>query len=575
VTDQQVPNPNLDEQEPFIPPYYMLILAGIGFVIAIVSALTQASVSVVGWGGLGLAILALVVWAFMAPDQLRSILTGRTARYGGTTVVVTVLFLAALIAIYSVVKSRNIRADLTQVDTFSLNEQTRKAISGLALEPKAPNIKIFAFYTSAQAGRKDQDTVLFDDYVKTSNNKISYEFVDPDRNPGVAQQYKITSNGQLAVVPLDDKGQPQVDKAQPVSLTDQENLTNAILRVAASGNFHAYFMSVEGGLKLTDTADTGLSQLNNQLTNVFNWKTQEVSLIDLTAPNSTVKLNDPTVDGSVLVIPGGTGALPDAQIKFITDYLDKGGKLVIFAAPMNADGKPTLATADNLSTYLYNSFGIRFAKNVILDEVQAATSQSPFYPAAVDFDSSSYITKDFSSAGGRAFMIFETTDSIDVAPTAPTDVTVTQLVKSGKDAYAKTDPKILTTTDASQYKAADTDPKGPFVLMASAENTKTGARVVLVGSQAAASNQFASLLSANVLDLELTARSLFWTTKFDDFFSKIPSLQPTQKPQDQPIVMDGQLSRTINFVLIILLPFGVLIIGIIVWWTGRERRTSV
>ncbi len=567
----QSPNPNLTEQEPFIPPFYMLILAGIGLVIAVIVALTQATFSVVGWGGLGLAILSIVVWGFMAPDQVRSILTGRTARYGGTTIIVTILFLAALIAIYSVVKGRNIRADLTQRDTFSLNDQTRKAIAGLAVEPKVPNIKIFAFYTAAQASRKDQDAILFDDYAKTSNNKISYEFIDPDRTPGVAQQYKITSNGQLAVVPLDASGQPQVDKAQAVSLSTQENLTNAIMRVAASGNFHAYFMSVEAGLKLTDTGDTGLSQLNDQLTNRFNWKTQEVTLIDLTAPNSKVKLNDPTVDGEVLVIPGGASALPDAQVKFITDYLDKGGKLIIFAAPMNADGKPTLATGDSLSTYLYNSFGVRFANNVILDQVQAATSQSPFYPAAVDFDSTQYITKDF--AGQQAFMIFETPHSIDVAPTAPTDVTVTQLVKSGKDAYAKSDPKILSTTDSSQYNPTDADAKGPFVLMASAENTKTGARVVLVGSQYTPSNQYASLLSANVLDLEIAARSLFWTTSFDDFFSKIPQLQTAQKPQDQPIVMDSQMSRTINFVIIILLPFGVLLIGILVWWTGREKRT--
>jgi len=567
----QSPNPNLTEQEPFIPPFYMLILAAVGLIIAVVVALTQATFSVVGWGGLGLAILAIVVWGFMAPDQVRSLVTGRTARYGGTTILVTILFLAALIAIYSVVKGRNIRADLTQRDTFSLNDQTRQAIAGLAVEPKVPNIKIFAFYTAAQASQKDQDTVLFDDYAKTSNNKITYEFIDPDRTPGVAQQYKITSNGQLAVVPLDANGQPQVDKAQPVSLTNQENLTNAIMRVAASGNFHAYFMSVEGGLKLTDTSDKGLSQLNDQLTNRFNWKTQEVTLIDLTAPNSKVKLNDPTVDGEVLVIPGGASALPDAQVKFITDYLDKGGDLIIFAAPLNADGKPTLATGDSLSTYLYNSFGVRFANNVILDQVQAATNQSPFYPAAVDFDSSQYITKDF--AGQQAFMIFETPHSIDVAPTTPADVTVSQLVKSGKDAYAKTDPKILSTTDTSQYNATDADAKGPFVLMASAENTKTGARVVLVGSQYAPSNQYASLLSANVLDLEIAARSLFWTTKFDDFFSKIPQLQTAQKPQDQPIVMDAQMSRTVNFVIIILLPFGVLLIGILVWWNGREKRT--
>ena len=569
----QTPNPNLNEQEPFIPPYYMLILAAIGLIIAAIMALTQPTFGVVGWGGLGLAVLSLVVWAFMAPDQLRSLLTGRTARYGGTTVLVTVLFLGALVAIYSVVKGRNIRVDLTQRDTFSLSDQTRQAIAGLAVEPKVPNIKIVAFYTNAQAARRDQDTILFDDYVKTSQNKISYTFIDPDKSPGAAQQYKITSNGQLAVVPLDASGNELVEKAQTVSLSSQENLTNAILRVAASGNFHAYFLSVDGGLKLTDTGDTGLSELNNQLTNRFNWKTQEVSLIDLTAPNSAVKLNDTTIDGEVLVIAGGSSALPDAQVKFITDFLDKGGKLIIFSAPMNTDGKPSLATADNLSTYLYDKFGVRFNNNVVLDQVQAA-SQSPFYPAAIDFDKTHYITKDF-SGGQQAFMIFETPHSIDLAPTTPADVTVSQLVMSGKDAYAKSDPKIFSATEASQIAPVDSDPKGPFVLMAASENTKTGARVVLVGSQFAPSNQYAALLSANVLDLEIAARSLFWTTKFDDFFGKIPQLQTTQKPEDTPIVMDAQLARTVNFVLIILLPFGVLIIGIIVWWTGREKRTSV
>jgi len=76
------------------------------------------------------------------------------------------------------------------------------------------------------------------------------------------------------------------------------------------------------------------------------------------------------------------------------------------------------------------------------------------------------------------------------------------------------------------------------------------------------------------LDLELAARGLFWTTKFDDFFSKIRQLQTAQKPQDQPVAMDSQMQRTVNFVTIILLPFGVLIIGILVWWTGREKRQA-
>lgn len=568
----QTPNPNLSEQEPFIPPFYMLILAAVGLIIAVLVALTQASFGVVGWGGLGLAVLSVVVWIFMAPDQAKSLITGRTARYGGTTVLVTLVFLMALIAIYSVVKGRAIRRDLTQVDTFSLNDQTRQAIAGLTVEPKVPNIKIFAFYPTAQASQKDQLTVLLDDYVKTSNNKISYEFVDPDRNPGVAQQYKVTGNASLAVVPLDDKGQPLADKAQAVSLANQENLTNAIMRVAASGDFRAYFLSVDGGLKLTDSGDSGMSKLNDILKNNLNWKTQEVSLLDLTSPQSTIKLNDPAADGEVLVIAGGNAPIPDEQLKVITDYLDKGGKLILFAAPLQANGKPTLASADNLNNYLYDKFGMRFNNDVVIDQKQAL--QTPLNPAATTFDSTQPITQSL-AGNSQVFMLFETAHSINVSPTLPADVTVSQLVKSGSDSYSKTDPAALTATDMSQLDPKDTDAKGPFVMASAAENSKTGARVVLVGGQYVPSNQFIALRGTQVVNDTLTLNSFFWTTKFDEFFTKIPQLQATQKPQDQPIVMDGQTARTINFVIIVLMPFGVLLIGILVWWNGREKRTTV
>jgi hypothetical protein len=36
---------------------------------------------------------------------------------------------------------------------------------------------------------------------------------------------------------------------------------------------------------------------------------------------------------------------------------------------------------------------------------------------------------------------------------------------------------------------------------------------------------------------------------------------------------DGEL-RTINLLTIILLPFGVLGIGLLVWWRGREREVA-
>jgi hypothetical protein len=251
----QTPNPTVNDQqpEPFIPPVYMLALAGIAFLIAFIVLVTQPTFTVVGWGAFGLGLLSLIIWGFMAPDQVRTLLSGRTARYGGTTILVTLLFLTALVAIYAVVKSRNIRLDLTERNEFSLTQENRDIIAGLAVEPNTPNIRILAFYGSAQAAQRDQATILFDDYVR-ANSKISYEFIDPDRNPNLVTTYEVTRPGQIVVVPLDAAGSPINDRKQDVSFLTQEELSNAILRVSAAGDFRAYFVTTDAGRSRSDRA---------------------------------------------------------------------------------------------------------------------------------------------------------------------------------------------------------------------------------------------------------------------------------------------------------------------------------
>ena len=60
-------------------------------------------------------------------------------------------------------------------------------------------------------------TLLFDDYKKTSNGKIDYEFVDPERQPQTATLYKVTTAGSIAVAKMDDTGAPDTKNAQVVT----------------------------------------------------------------------------------------------------------------------------------------------------------------------------------------------------------------------------------------------------------------------------------------------------------------------------------------------------------------------
>jgi hypothetical protein len=567
-------NPNMpQEQEAFIPPFYMLILAVVAFLVAVGVALTQPTFTVVGWGALGIAILSFVAWVFMAPDQAKAIFTGRTARYGGTSVLVTVVFLAALVAIYAIIRDQNWRTDLTQSDQYSLTDEGRKAIGGLGADPKLPKVQMLAFYGASQAGTRDQDTLLFEDYVKASGGKINYQFIDPDRNPAQATQYKITRPGQISVAKINEDGTPDITNAQLVNFFNQDDLTNAVLRVAASGDFRAYFISTDGGLKLADSGSQGMSILNDSLTKRYNWKTQEVSLFELTGTDSTIKLNDDAADGEVMVIAGGDKALSDDELKIITDFVDKGGSLVIFAAPSitaatDAQGQSSavsnkpLALADNLSNYLYTKFGLRFVDDMVLDP--SLSVQSPAIPVAATFSSTNYITSAFTqNANG---IVFELPHSIEVAPTLPENVTVDELAKTTDKSYAKTDVQAVLNGETAQ---ADADPKGPFVLAAAAENSQTHARVVLFGSASVPSNNFASL-GSGVVNLDAAFNTLVWATRFNDYFSTV-TVQSSARPQDTPVFANDQIIRNVNLLTIFVLPFGVLAIGFLVWWNTRER----
>ncbi|NWG18529.1 MAG: Gldg family protein [Chloroflexi bacterium] len=574
MTDQ---TPKLTEQEAFIPPYYMLILALAGLLVALAVLVTQPTFTVVGWGALGIGGLALVAWVLMAPDQAKAVITGRTARFGGTSLVVTAVFIVALIAIYALIRAQGWRADLTERDTFSLTEESRQAIAGIGADPNLPSVKLLAFYGAAQAGRRDQDTLLFDDYAETSAGKISYEFVDPERNPQLTELYKVTSNGQIAVVALNEAGEPDVENAELVSFFSQDGLTNAILRVAAQGDFRAYFLNVDGGLGLTDSSVSGMSLLNDSLINSYDWKTQQVSLFELMGEQSEIKLNDPAADGEVLVIPGGNKPLSDDEMAFIASYVGQGGSLVIFASPSlqvsatdggeaSLSANQPLALTENMSNFLYENFGLRFRNDLVLDPTLSL--QSPLRPVAVDFSSTHYITRNF--VAKQSGIVFDLPHSIEIAPTLPENVTVDELARSSDASFSKADIQaIINSTNIEQL---ETDPKGPFVLAAAAENTATGARVVLFGSASVPSNNFA--LGSGLVNLEASFSSLVWATRFNDFFGTV-NIQSAANAQDVPVFATDQELRNINLMTLIVLPFGVLAIGFIVWWNNRERARTL
>lgn len=560
------PQTQPDNTSPILPPALLLGLAGLGFLIALAVAFTQPTFTVIGWGGLGIAVLSLLAWGLLNPEQLNSLLRGRALAYGGTALLVTGVFLVALVLIYVVVRQQAWRADFSQSENFSLTEPARELIQTISADPSAPQIRIVGFYGTAQGGQRDRAAILLDDVQNASNGRITYKFVDPDREPLVIERYGAQV-GQFAVVPLTLEGEPDIENAEILTALGQQLLTDTLVTVSASGDFRAYFLNVSEGVSIADATALGGQVFSEELVNRFKWETQAASLFDLANPQSGIELNDPVADGEVLVIPGGSEAVPDDQLETLTNYLDAGGDMVIFAG-INLQGEPALATDPDLNAYLQENFGIRINDDIVFDPFNAV--QSVFNLDVHNFGDHPILQGYDPQLDS---LLFGAPHSITVSDELPAGVNVTALAQTGEESYTRSGLDLGgELTDADIQPTANSE-IGPQTVAVAVENSNTGARLVVFGSDTLMYNQYRQLAGFGIRNSDAARDALFWAAGYDNFLNNIPTLATEARPVDTPLLANDQQLRVMNFIALGALPFGVLALGLFVWWQRRERET--
>jgi len=540
-------------QQPIIPPFILVGLAVVGLLVAFASLLVSGALGIVGWAALGVGALALVALVVLAPQTVLSAFSGRNFRFGGTSVLVTVVLLGALIAAYVIIANFEVVWDVTGNDEFKLNTQAQEAITALGADPNIQAIELIAFYDSSLRSEQERRELLFQDYVNYSNNKVSYRLEDPNRNPTLAQFYTAV-NGDIVVQLAGNEDPAGVEKVQTAFGFDQNQITNAILSIASSGDFRAYFLNIDSDVSSEDTEGLGASEISGILSDRLRWTVNEVSSIDLLSTGSEFELLDETADGEVLVVIGGNRELREEEVELITNYVSEGGHLVLMAAP-DIDGL-ALASTGTLNDWLKQNVGLSFSTDVVIDPSQ--NFQSPYLPAITDLDTAQYITSNMAANNGA--LVLQLPRQIVVETTLPEDVTVTPIARTSEGSYLKSVESLL----AEDIEPTEDTVKGPFVVMAVAENSNSGARVVLVGSQDLASNQFGSI------NLDVSLSTIVWATNYQAFFESLPRVASDEFNQDIPIVATNDVINQINFVNLFALPFGILFIGGFVWWNRRK-----
>ena len=193
----------------------------------------------------------LALYLFTHVENLRESVTGRRTQYATNTFVYTGLTLAVIVLLNFMGARNEYRYDASEQSIFSIAPQTASLLEGLAND-----IHVLAFFRENEGQAAEN---LLDTYTAGSD-RFSYEMVDPDQRPEMAQQYEVTQYGTLVIV--------YGDNSTRVNDLSEEVLTNALVRITGAETKRIYFVTGHGEPDITarETPD-GLGQLAASLEN--------------------------------------------------------------------------------------------------------------------------------------------------------------------------------------------------------------------------------------------------------------------------------------------------------------------
>jgi ABC-type uncharacterized transport system involved in gliding motility auxiliary subunit len=391
-------------------------------------------------------------------------LFGRNLRFGTNLAVaaIAVLGIIALVEAFSLRHSH--RFDLTANKRYSLSPQSQQLLAELPQPVKAT-----AFYQDAQTGREAAKDLL--DQYAYYGKQFTYEFIDPDRNPGLAKRYGITSYGTIVL----ESG----EKEEKVLAADEENLTNALLKVIREGKKVVYFLEGHGEHSINNTEREGYSEAKRAIESQ-NYVVKSLSLL------TEGKLPD---DAAILIVGGPRKDLLEAELAEITRFIERGGKVMFLVDP---EGPPGLAP------YLAN-YGIQVVEGVVVDLVSRLFGADYLMPVITTYEQHP-ITKNFEVAS-----FFPLALSVKTTEKMPERVSAQVLAKTSPNSWLKRDPQELKAElrEGRPLLNERLDEKGPVPVVAvatvtvrregSTDKDPKRARIVVFGDSDFASNNYLNL----------------------------------------------------------------------------------
>lgn len=469
-------------------------------------------------------------------DKIKKLFQSNDSKRGSYTLAMTSIVIAIVIVfnmIVNLIPENKRQFDISSTNIYEISSKSKKIINKVDHD--------VTFYVLAEKSSTDKRIKTFINKYASLSDKIHIKWIDPVLHPSALTKYGTEKNNivisckktnRTTTVSFDDilvsSASYYSTSSSASSFDGDGQLTSALNYVTSDKEYKAYY-----------TSGHGESSLSSEVTSLLT--KSRVSTSDLLLMTAT-SIPD---DCDLLIINGATSDFTKDEVKLLSSYLKKGGKVVTLLAQTNKSMKNLYG--------LLKDYGLTVQSGYIADTERSY--QGNYYYLIPNLSVSGDMASGISS---NSVMMINSKGMTQSTP-ARDSISTDSFMTTSSNGYAVTEKKQTQGT----YVLGATSTESVKVKNSKGKKVTKESRLTVYGSNMLIDEQITSSFSS-LENLTLFTNSVTASLDNADNVSISPkSLEVSYNTIAHP----GPFSILVVFVI----PVGLIIGGFIVWFRRRRR----
>ena len=477
------------------------------------------------------------------PKKLVGTISKKHIKNGSYSMAMAAIFIVIVVVINMIVgaiPSKYSQLDVSSSKLYTIGDETKKVLKALD--------KDVTIYQIAQSGSEDDTISNLLKRYKDESKHIKVEVKDPVVNPKFASEYTtddLAANSLIVVcgdrnkvISYNDMYSTSVDyntwQQTTTGFDGEGQITSAIGYVTSEDLPIMYTFSGHGEKDLDSSFKEDIQKANIDI--------KELNLL------TEGKVPD---DADCLMIVSPTSDISEEEKTEILDYLEAGGKAMIFSD----------YTQDDLPNFdaVLASYGVKRAEGIVFEgDSQHYGMQMPYYlvPTVNSTDASS------ETASAGSYVLAPYAQGIQKTDDVRDTVTIDSILTTSDQAYSKTNMQ------SSQIEKEDDDVNGPFdlgVAITEKLDDDKETQIVYYSTANLMESQVNQMVSGG--NEKLLLESLSWMTSTDESSSVSISSKSLQSTSLTVTDYDAAFWKICTIGLI---PGVFLVAGFLIWLRRRK-----